>query len=296
MLHCRNSLRVLTWSGSQTIVTLLKLVGPLTQFGGVMEKGLSIEPIRKERISQRVALQICSMVRDGTLSAGDSLPPERELASRLSVSRASLREALRGLEIAGIVKTTHGGGTVVRHFSAFGIESPLAMIFEASHDDVSDLWEMRRIVEPALAERAAVRASPEDIEWLSEMLKRHEEPHNSTSKSDVTRTLDREFHSGIARITGNRAADQVIQLLNTLVHRGYQAGRSFILERRQISYAHHVAIFEAIRDGDPVAARRQMLSHLQKVEEFILEELIEQRNKVERSESDVHLVRSSSAE
>jgi len=256
-----------------------------------MVKGLSIEPIQKVRVSQRVVLQICNMIRNGDLSPGDSLPPERELASRLDVSRASLREALRGLEIAGIVKTTHGGGTVIRHFSAFGTESPLAMVFEASHDDVSDLWEMRRIVEPALAERAAVRATAADIDWLSDMLRRHEKPHMSSSMSQVTRDLDREFHSGIARITGNRAADQVIQLLNTLVHRDYQAGRTYIQERRRVSYGHHVAIFEAIRDGDRIAARDRMLSHLQNVEEFILEELIVSRRENETRESDVQLVR-----
>ena len=107
----------------------------------------------------------------------------------------------------------------------------------------------------------------------------------------MTRDLDREFHSGVARITGNRAADQVIQLLNTIVYRDYRAGRKYIQERRRISYEYHVAIFEAIRDGDRIAARDRMSSHLQNVEAFILEELIERREN-ENSESDVHQVRS----
>lgn len=245
-----------------------------------MAKDLVVQPIRKERISLQVALQICRMVRDGQLQPGDSLPSERDLASRLGVSRASLREALRGLEVAGIVETKHGGGTVVRSFSAFGTESALAMVFEASHDNVADLWEVRRIVEPALAERAAVRASDEEVEWLGRMLERHHGPYSTDGDPELPRAMDREFHGGVASLTGNDAAEQVIQLLNTLVHRGYHALRAFAIERRRLAYQRHIAIYEAIRDRDPDTARRRMLAHLEEVEEYILGELIDGQHPV----------------
>ena len=244
-----------------------------------MAKDLLVQPIRKERISLRVALQICRMVRDGQLAPGDSLPAERELAGRLGVSRASLREALRGLEVAGIVETKHGGGTVVRHFSALGTESPLAMVFEASHDNVSDLWEVRRIVEPALAERAAVRASAEGVAWLGKMLERHRDPYMKDGEAGEPRAMDREFHGGVARLTGNDAAEQVIHLLNSLVHRGYHAERAFALDRRRLAYSRHIAIYEAIRDQAPAVARRRMLDHLEEVEEYILGEIIDLQDK-----------------
>lgn len=250
-----------------------------------MAKQLPVQPIRKERVSQRVALEICRMVRDGQLSPGDSLPAERELANQLEVSRASLREALRGLEVAGIVETRHGGGTVVRRFSAFGIESPLSMVFEASHDNVSDLWEVRRIIEPALAERAAVRAGREEIAWLGRMLERHRGPYMSDGDGATTRMMDREFHGAVARLSGNTAAEQVIQLLNSLVHRGYQADREFILDRRKVAYQCHVAVYEAIHDRDPAAARSRMLDHLQEVEEYILGELINLQDEDEFTDS-----------
>ena len=243
-----------------------------------MSKGLLVQPIRKERLSQRIALELCRMIRAGHFGPGDQLPPERELAGQLAVSRASLREALRGLEIAGIVETKHGGGTVVRRFSAFGIESPLAMIYEASHDNVSDLWEVRRIVEPALAERAAVRASDAGIAWLGEMLEAHHEPYLSEGDGDKPRALDREFHRGVARLTGNSATEQVIQLVNTLVHRGYRMNPIRSVERRRLAYKRHVAIFEAIRDRDPARARQCMVDHLQEIEEYILTELIDQHS------------------
>ncbi len=247
-----------------------------------MPDEFGVKPVRKQRVSHHVAIEICRMIRDGNLRPGDSLPPERDLARMLHVSRASLREALRGLEIGGIVESRHGGGTVVRRFSAFGTESPLAMIFEASHDLVSDLWEVRRIVEPALAERAAVRATDEGIESLRVMLEYHREPYGRAGTGEVARALDRDFHGAVASLSGNEAAEQVIHLLNSLVHRGYHAQRSFILERRKRAYARHRAIYEAIRDGDPVRARKTMLDHLEEIEEYILEELID----VSRQEND----------
>jgi GntR family transcriptional repressor for pyruvate dehydrogenase complex len=240
-----------------------------------MPAEFSVEPVRKQRVSHHVAVEICRMIRDGNLRPGDNLPAERDLARMLQVSRASLREALRGLEIGGIIESRHGGGTVVRRFSAFGTESPLAMIFEASHDLVSDLWEVRRIVEPAFAERAAVRATEDGVDWLRQMLERHREPYGRAGTGAVARRLDREFHGAVASLSGNEAAEQVIQLLNSLVHRGYHAQRSFILERRKRAYARHTAIYEAIRDGDPVRARKSMLDHLEEIEEYILEELID---------------------
>lgn len=246
-----------------------------------MAEGLLVQPIRKERLSQRIALEICRMISAGQVRSGDQLPAERELAGQLAVSRASLREALRGLEIAGIVETKHGGGTVVRRFSAFGIESPLAMIFEASHDNVSDLWEVRRIIEPSLAERAAVRADDEGVAWLGNMLERHRVPYLSEGDGDQPRSLDREFHRGVARLTGNDALEQVIQLVNTLVHRGYRMNPELAVERRRVAYKRHVAIFEAIRDRDPQQARQCMVDHLQEIEEYILTELIDQHNEDE---------------
>ena len=246
-----------------------------------MAEGLLVHSIRRERLSQRIALEICRMIRAGHVEPGDQLPAERELAAQLEVSRNSLREALRGLEIAGIVETKHGGGSTVRRFSAVGIESPLAMVFEASHDNVSDLWEVRRIVEPALAERAAVRASPEAINWLGAMLEDHREPYLREQDQESAAALDREFHAGVARLTGNAAMEQVIQLANTLVHRGYGAGPGLWRDRRRRAYARHVEIFEAIRDRKPARARSRMIDHLQEVEEYILSEIIDQRSEKE---------------
>ena len=95
------------------------------------------------------------MIRQGQLRPGDRLPSERDLSEQLHVSRASLREALRALEIAGIVTSRQGGGTRIREVFDDGILSPLSLVLDASTDLVGDLWEVRSIFEPAVASRAA---------------------------------------------------------------------------------------------------------------------------------------------
>ena len=247
-----------------------------------MAAGLLVQPIRRERLSRRIALEICRMIRRGQFEPGDLLPAERELAAQFEVSRNSVREALRGLEIAGIVETKHGGGSTVRCFSLFGTESPLAMVFEASHDNISDLWEVRRIIEPVLAERAAVRADPDAINWLGAMLDEHREQYLREQDHKSAAAFDREFHAGIARLTGNAVMEQVIQLVNSLVHRGYGAGPGRWRNRRRQAYERHLEILEAIRDREPARARSRMIEHLQEVEEYILSEIIDlRREKVE---------------
>jgi GntR family transcriptional repressor for pyruvate dehydrogenase complex len=273
-------------------VNAFELVLPLIQRGSAMSGELSVNPIRKERVSHRIALEICRMIREGDLRPGDSLPAERELARRLEVSRSSLREALRGLEIGGIVETRHGGGTFVREFSPFGVESPLAMVIETSHELVGDLWEVRRIVEPALAERAAVRATGEGIDWLARMLEDHREFYMREGTGQIARRLDRDFHGAVARLSGNTSAEQVIQLINSLVHTGYHAHRSFILERRRLAYRRHLDILDAIKQRDPSLARKAMIDHLQEVEEYILGELIDHHEyEIEGAPDDVDSAR-----
>jgi GntR family transcriptional regulator, transcriptional repressor for pyruvate dehydrogenase complex len=232
-----------------------------------------VEPIRRSRLSQQIVAQICQLIRQGRFRPGDRLPPERELSEQLQVSRASLREVLRELEISGIVEARHGGGTYVRDFSELEVISPLALVLEASGDIVGDLWEARVIFEPSIAALAAVRATAIDIEALDAIVERQAGEFEGAEGNDRAVSLDREFHSTIARASGNEVALRVLHLINQLLHEGQ---RHFITssERRGRAYLCHREILSAIRDGEPHTARTAMLRHLQEVEAFILGEVI----------------------
>lgn len=234
---------------------------------------MASEPVRRSRVSQQVVAEICREIRQGIYRAGDQLPPEREFAEQLQVSRPSLREALRVLEMTGIVESRHGGGTFVLDMFSAGIVSPLSMLLEATGDVVGDLWEMRLIFEPAIAARAAVRATADSIEHLESLTDQLRESATNGAPDDLAIQIDRDFHNALATASGNQVAVRVLTLINELLMDGR---RHFITseERRNRAYTGHRSILNAVRDHDPVAARLAMIRHLEVIEAFILGEVI----------------------
>jgi len=238
-----------------------------------MSDPLAIVPIRRSRISQQIAVQLCQMIRQGQLKPGARLPSERELAEKLQVSRASLREALRALEIAGIVAARQGGGTYIREVFDDGILSPLSLVLDASADLVGDLWEVRSIFEPAVAFRAAVRAQADDIAALNQIIEEQSDLLSGDVPNEAWRESNCAFHITVARTSRNEVSVHVIQLINGLLHEGR---RHFATQsgRRKRAYISHRDIFEAIRAGDPQQARDAMTRHLREVEDFIIGTMI----------------------
>lgn len=231
------------------------------------------QPARRSRVSQQVVTEICRLIRQGVYKAGDQLPPERELAEQLQVSRPSLREALRVLEMTGIVASRHGGGTFVLDMFPAGIVSPLALLLEATGDALGDLWEMRIIFEPAIAARAAVRATPESIAALEDSVSQLLRSTSEGAPDDVVIQIDRDFHNALAAASANQVALRVLTLVNELLREGR---KHFITskERRMLAFTGHSRIVGAIREHDPILARSAMLNHLEEIESFILGEVI----------------------
>jgi GntR family transcriptional repressor for pyruvate dehydrogenase complex len=177
-----------------------------------------------------------------------------------------LREALRTLEVAGLVESRHGGGTYVRDVFEHGLVPTLALALRATGDVVGDLWEVRGIVEPAIAARAAARATADDLAALEALLA---EQATALEHEERLLALDRQFHAALARASGNAVAVRVIELINGLLEEGkvhFMTSQS----RRHRAYDRHREIAAAIAAGQPQVARDAMLRHLQEVEEHIL--------------------------
>src|SRR5438477_6560794 len=129
----------------------------------------TIEPIRRSRLYQGIVEQIETLLEKGELKPGQQLPAERALADQFQVSRASVREALRTLELLGIVETRAGGGTFVKQVAPDDLARPLQSLIARGHT-LSDVIEFRGVVEPAIAALAATRITPDQLKELHELL------------------------------------------------------------------------------------------------------------------------------
>lgn len=200
------------------------------------------------------------LIADGVLSPGDRLPPERELAELVGVSRSSLRPALKVLENMGIISQRVGSGTRLNPAAASILAEPLQFLILLDGITFHELNEARLIVEPELAARAAERATAEDQKALKGAITRMEE---CADDPDAFVASDLEFHQAVYRAAGNR----VCAMLFTVIHQSLEELVRFtsLLVEPEHTIRFHRRIVSAIRRGDPDAARLQMREHLDDV-------------------------------
>lgn len=224
-----------------------------------------MEPVRRTKVYAEVASQIHRLIAQGRLEPGDRLPPERELAEMFGVSRTSVRDAIRVLEMRGLVEPRHGEGTVVKQIPIDAIVGPLADALAASKDLTADLFDMRRMLEPPLARVAALRATDEDITAMENILARQAE---RVRAGGIAIEEDNAFHYRIA----TAAKNQVVLTLMDVVMDLLRESRARSLQgpgRAEMSLEGHRRILSAIRDRAPDAAAESMRLHIEEIEQVL---------------------------
>jgi GntR family transcriptional repressor for pyruvate dehydrogenase complex len=223
------------------------------------------DTIKRRKVSDEVRDAILAMIRDRELNEGDRLAPERDLANQFGVSRTTLRDAIRELELLGYLDVRQGDGTVVRNPGGEALATPFRRLLRGQPQLAEDLLQFRRILEPEVAALAALRCTESDAAELRTALERQRK------LVDTGRRLlgeDLGFHRLIARVAGNTT---VLHVLNTL--------QSMLLDLRSrmltgdqpvLALEQHTAIATAIIDGDPAAARSAVHEHLEAVERSIV--------------------------
>ncbi len=223
------------------------------------------EVVRRNKVYEEVAKQIERLILK-KLKPGDKLPSERELAELLRVSRSSIRDAIRGLELMGLVEPRQGTGTIVCETSAEALVNPFAKALKHRRELVSELLDFRKMLEPPLAARAATHASPEEVTEMEEILQRQEEKQD---EGDAAVAEDAEFHYSVALASGNSVVLKVLDILMDLLRDTRE--RSLQVEgRSQKSLAGHRRILAAIKRHDAEAAKAAMRRHIEDVEEIVL--------------------------
>jgi GntR family transcriptional regulator, transcriptional repressor for pyruvate dehydrogenase complex len=226
---------------------------------------LGVRQVRKTRVYHEIVDQIRELIAAGRIKPGDRLPPERELAELFKASRNSVRDAIRVLEQMGLIESRQGDGTYVRSVGADELAEPLALMLLQSRTQMRELWEVRRVLEPAMAEYAASRITDEELDELETIL---DSQRRRVEAGFTALEEDTAFHYGIAEAARNTV---MLRTLDTLVDLLRQSRERSLQQRDRPAYslAGHVRILAALRRRDPEGARDEMLRHLRDIEERV---------------------------
>jgi DNA-binding FadR family transcriptional regulator len=206
-----------------------------------------------------VAERLRALIEKSGLSPGDRLPTEAQLVQQLGVSRNALREALRRLETVGLICVRHGQGMFMGEREGLsGCSKLFRSALTMSGKDLTDLAELRCVIEYHTARRAAELASPEQVAELREALERL--GCESQSHEEAIRT-DFEFHRQLAEVAGNGLMLSLMTILEELL----LSAMLITTEKPRAfgpNFERHRPIWEAVRAGDPDAAEEAMREHM----------------------------------
>jgi GntR family transcriptional repressor for pyruvate dehydrogenase complex len=211
----------------------------------------------KEDVTHLLILRFQQMMSDGVLRPGTKLPPERELAAHFKVARSSLRPALKVLEIMGVIQQRVGDGSYLNRDASSVLAVPMEFLFLLDDTSVQELTELRFLMEPALAAKAAERANSSDIAVLRQSIEDLEASEGDRVKLVASDLL---FHRAIFEASGNR-------LTGRLFHTIHRAMLNMMMVTSQLvdlehTVAFHRPILAAIEQRNAILASTLMTAHL----------------------------------
>ncbi len=218
--------------------------------------------IPQKKVSDKVFEQVKELIITGKLQPGDRLPSERELTNLFEVSRSSVREAILKLECLGFVVQKHGEGTFIKSFT----EAPMVNYVEAfvgREDFLSDLMEIRNVLETWAASRAAEQASKGEIREMAKVVARMKK---AREKGVIGHELNLDLHCRISSSTHNtfliHMMDSISGWIEKVTDKVFYSTLYEDLETYDTLIRQHAHIVEAIEGGDAAAASEAMGEHL----------------------------------
>lgn len=232
--------------------------------------------IKKANLSDIVVQRIMTTIRKGELKPGERIPSHDELCERWGISRTTIREALNKLESMGILTKYQGRGTYINSITAQEVIPANQMGSLLDKTAVLQLLEARKLVEPLIASLSAQRRTHAELQTLQKRLDELEQA-NTTNDHELYSRADHEFHLFISKMSKNEFLE--VMMRNISAPLAVQQMEVISLkpeEQDRISaesQSLHQRIFDAIRDGDPQAAKSSMELHLESVETFMKKNL-----------------------
>lgn len=225
-------------------------------------------PIKSTKVYEQVIEQIKNMIVDGTLKKGDRLPSERELVENLEVSRTSVREAIRALQIMGLIECRQGEGNFIKQNFENTLLEPISIMFMLQESNPNEILEVRKIIETetvALAVDKITTEQLEDLKKISDSFKVCRDENKNVK-------YDKEFHYKIAKASGNLLIINILNAMSSLMDSFLKDARKKILvdEGNVMVLANqHELIYQAIRDKNAQRASMEMRKHLDFTNEYI---------------------------
>jgi GntR family transcriptional regulator, transcriptional repressor for pyruvate dehydrogenase complex len=232
---------------------------------------MEVKPVKKQIVSQNIINQLISMIADGKLKAGDTLPAERELAAKLNVSRPSLREAIRVMEIIGLVEIRPGYGSRVSDLNILPFLRTIFTLFSRQENLFRELFDLRILLEEKSAFLAAKANRDDKAVLLGPCIKSmrvaaENADINQMGVSDVT------FHKALFELSGNSVLTLAGGAVNSVLEMLTNFTNIYDSRNHKLLFEEHNAIFEAVLAGDTDAALSHMKHHLESTMKFLIVE------------------------
>lgn len=236
--------------------------------------------IKPKKVSEEIYEQLRKLILKGELKPGSKLPPERELAVQMGVSRPSLREAFHKLEAQGFIEQIQGDGTYIKSFTQAHLDTAIDE-FIKSDDAIFDLLEVRKTLETWSAYAAATRATNKQI---AEMERYLNDLRKAKDKGEIGHVADMNFHYAVTYATDNVLQMHLMRNIQDWVERVSYEVRSNMYKNpnsQEIMFKQHSDIFNEIKAKNPEKAYQAMKVHI----EYVEEHLRNMKNKTDNDDS-----------
>ncbi|MCE5222205.1 MAG: FadR family transcriptional regulator [Clostridium sp.] len=227
-----------------------------------------LNTIKNTRVYEQVIERIKDLIGKGQLRCGDKLPSERNLCGQLNVSRTSVREALRVLEVLGIIQCRIGEGNFIKDNFQDSLLEPLSMTFMLNGSKTDEIIDLRKFIEPGTAALAAKNINDEQLQEIKELVNLL----NSTENQEKCAEIDKKIHYRIVQSSRNYLVSNIMLSVSTLVETYIEDVVMNMFqneENKNIVRNQHEDIVQALENHDPVGASIAMLKHLEYTNSYI---------------------------
>lgn len=200
-------------------------------------------------------------IKSGEIKKGEKLRPEREIAEDLGVSRASVREAIRALDVIGLIESRQGAGNYIKETFEESLIQPLSVMFLLEQNDLTDINEFRSILESQAVVLAAERIDEEDIKKLEELIDEMEKTSDEAKNVEI----DKQLHYIIDNASKNRVISSILTVISELIDESIKGTRSELArmdaENSKKLLDIHRELVDAMRNRNKKKAYEAMQKH-----------------------------------